>query len=78
VRHKFVAGLQRHGVPGNFDFITRQQGMFSFSGLSDAQVAWLRVERSIYIVAGGRINVAGITPANLDYLCGALAEVLRG
>lgn len=77
VRHKFVAGLQRHGVPGNFDFITRQQGMFSFSGLSDAQVAWLRVERSIYIVAGGRINVAGITPANLDYLCSAMAEALR-
>ncbi|TAN38407.1 MAG: aspartate/tyrosine/aromatic aminotransferase [Verrucomicrobia bacterium] len=77
VRHKFVAGLQAHGAPGNFDFIARQKGMFSFSGLSDAQVAWLRVERSIYIVAGGRINVAGITPANFDYLCAALAAALR-
>lgn len=78
VRHKFVAGLKRHGVPGNFDFIIRQQGMFSFSGLNDAQVAWLREKKSIYIVGGGRINVAGITAANLDYLCGSMAEAWRG
>ena len=77
VRHKFVAALKQHGVPGDFGFIARQKGMFSFSGLTDAQVAWLRVERSIYIVTGGRINVAGITPQNLDYLCAAIAAVVR-
>jgi aspartate/tyrosine/aromatic aminotransferase len=75
VRHKFVEALKQHGVPGDFGFIARQKGMFSFSGLNDAQVAWLRVERSIYMVGGGRINVAGITPQNIEYLCTALAAM---
>jgi aspartate/tyrosine/aromatic aminotransferase len=75
-RAKFVAALAAHGVPGDFSFITRQKGMFSFSGLSDAQVAFLRERKSIYMVAGGRINVAGITPKNIDYLCASIAEAL--
>ena len=78
VRHTFVEGLKRHGVPGDFGFIARQKGMFSFSGLTTAQVAWLRSEKSIYIVGSGRINVAGITPTNLDYLCAAIAAAVRG
>jgi aspartate aminotransferase/aromatic-amino-acid transaminase len=77
VRHTFVEGLHRHGVPGDYSFIARQKGMFSFSGLTAAQVTWLRVEKSIYIVGGGRINVAGITPSNIDYLCSAIAAALR-
>ena len=75
-RAKFVAALGRHGVPGDFSFITRQKGMFSFSGLNDAQVKFLREQKSIYIVGGGRINVAGITPKNLDYLCASIREAL--
>ncbi|MCS6771537.1 MAG: aspartate/tyrosine/aromatic aminotransferase [Kiritimatiellae bacterium] len=75
-RRAFVEALAAHGVPGDFSFIARQKGMFSFSGLSDAHVAYLREKKSIYIVAGGRINVAGITPANLDYLCTSIQEAL--
>ncbi len=77
VRQKFVDALQQHGVPGDYSFIARQKGMFSFSGLTAAQVAWLRDHKSIYIVGGGRINVAGITPKNLEYLCTAIAAALR-
>ena len=51
--------------------------MFSFSGLSNEAVAWLQAERSIYIVKGGRINVAGLTTGNIDYVCGAIAEALN-
>ena len=76
MRSALVAGLAARGVAQEFSFIERQRGMFSFSGLSDEQVARLRTERSIYIVRGGRINVAGITTRNLDYLCDAVAEVL--
>jgi aspartate/tyrosine/aromatic aminotransferase len=50
--------------------------MFSFSGLNPQQVEILRDKHSIYIVGSGRINVAGITPHNLDYLCDALASIL--
>ena len=75
-RAKFVAALGQHGVAGDFSFITRQKGMFSFSGLSDAQVKFLRDQKSIYIVGGGRINVAGITPKNIDYLCASIREAV--
>ena len=75
-RVEFVAGLAAHGVMGDFSFIARQKGMFSFSGLSDVQVKFLREARSIYIVGGGRINVAGITASNLEYLCTSIREAL--
>jgi len=75
-RQRFVAALHAHGVPGNFDFLARQKGMFSFSGLNDDQVRFLREQKAVYLVAGGRVNIAGITSANLPHLCAALAEAL--
>lgn len=76
IREMFVKALAANGVPGDFSFITRQKGMFSFSGLSDAQVKFLREKKSIYIVGGGRINVAGITAKNVEYLCASIRESL--
>jgi len=76
VRKEFVAGLSSRGVAQDFSYIERQQGMFSFSGLTNEQVDWLRDEKHIYIVKGGRINVAGITPNNINSLCDAVAEVV--
>ena len=76
LRTKFVTALGQHGVPGDFSFIQRQKGMFSFSGLSDAQVKFLRDRKSIYIVGGGRINVAGITSKNMEYLCVSIREAM--
>ncbi|MDF1553796.1 MAG: aspartate/tyrosine/aromatic aminotransferase [Deferrisomatales bacterium] len=76
MREQFVAGLARHGVNRDFSFITRQNGMFSFSGLGRGQVQALRDRFGIYIVGSGRINVAGMTEGNMDYLCEAIAAVL--
>ena len=76
MREQFVAGLARHGVNRDFSFITRQNGMFSFSGLDRGQVQALRDRFGIYIVGSGRINVAGMTEGNLDYLCEAIAAVV--
>ena len=77
VRGQLVEGLSSRGVEQDFSYISRQQGMFSFSGLTDEQVSWLRDERHIYIVKGGRINVAGITPKNFERLCDSFAEAVR-
>ena len=60
----------------DFDFINHQKGMFSFSGLSQQQVLKLREDNHIYIVGSGRINLAGITLANIDPLCDAITKVL--
>ena len=78
MRHLFVETLNQLGVEQDFSFIAQQRGMFSFSGLTPDQVAALRDNYSIYIVGSGRINVAGLTEENMDYLCRAIAEVVRG
>lgn len=77
MRHLFVETLNEKGVRRDFSFIARQRGMFSFSGLNADQVKALRERYAIYIVGGGRINVAGMTEENMEYLCGAIAEVLE-
>ena len=77
MRALFVDTLERKGVRRDFSFIARQRGMFSFSGLTGRQVDALREEFAIYMVGSGRINVAGITEANVDYLCESIAAVLR-
>ncbi len=74
MRVALVEGLAVRGVKGDFSSITSQRGMFSFSGLSDEVVQWLRANKSIYVVAGGRINLAGLTQANIGYVCDAIAE----
>ena len=76
MRTLYVQTLKEKGVGLDFSFIERQRGMFSFSGLNKDQVGQLRDRFAIYIVGSGRINVAAITPANVDGLCEAIARVL--
>jgi len=76
MRHLFVKTLKEKGVTQDFSSIIDQRGMFSFSGLTKDQVNRLREEYSIYIVGSGRINVAGMTPSNMDRLCEAIKTVL--
>jgi aspartate aminotransferase/aromatic-amino-acid transaminase len=77
MRVALVEGLAGRGVEGDFSYIAEQRGMFSFSGLSDDIVSWLRTNKSVYVVGGGRINLAGLTKANIDYVCDAIAEALK-
>ncbi|MDK4539691.1 aminotransferase class I/II-fold pyridoxal phosphate-dependent enzyme, partial [Kingella kingae] len=76
MRQKFVDTLKECGATQDFDFIVQQNGMFSFSGLTPEQVDRLRDEFAIYAVRSGRINVAGITEANIRYLCESIVKVL--
>jgi aspartate/tyrosine/aromatic aminotransferase len=76
LRHLFVETLNEKGVERDFSFITRQRGMFSFSGLNPEQVKMLRDDYAIYIVGSGRISVAGMSEMSMDYLCSAIADVL--
>ena len=65
------------GVPGNFEFIAKQNGMFSFLGIDKAAIDKLKTDYSIYIVGSSRVNVAGVNKANVDYLAESLAAVLK-
>ena len=77
MRTRFVAELKAQGVKKDFSFIERQNGMFSFTGLTKEQVQALRDQHGVYVVeTGGRINVAGMTEENLPSLCKSIAQVL--
>lgn len=76
MREAFVTGLKKAGATRDYSFITRQKGMFSFSGLNKDQVERLKAEHGIYIVGSGRINVAGMNRATMDSLCQAIVSVL--
>lgn len=77
LRAGLVEKLAANGAP-EFAFISEQAGMFSYSGLSRAQVDRLRDEFGIYAVGTGRICVAALSLKNLDYVAEAVATVSRG
>ncbi len=60
----------------DFGFIERENGMFSFLGLSVEQARRLRAEHSVYLLDSSRINVAGVNANNLEYLAAAVGAVL--
>ena len=76
VRATLVAKLKEHAPKSNFDFILAQRGMFSYTGLTHAQVQRLRDEYSIYVVDTGRICVAALNSRNVDAMAHAIATVI--
>jgi len=76
MREQLVAKLKAAGVPGDLSFITRQKGMFSYSGLNKTQMERLRGEFGIYGVDSGRICVAALNGRNLDAVAAAIARVI--
>ncbi|MTD28988.1 aminotransferase class I/II-fold pyridoxal phosphate-dependent enzyme [Erwinia sp. J316] len=76
MRQALVEGLTL-AVPGkNFDYLLKQRGMFSYTGLSAAQVDRLRNEFGIYLIASGRICMAGLNHNNVRQVAEAMAAVM--
>jgi len=76
MRTSLVEKLAVAGAP-DFGFINVQRGMFSYTGLTAAQVEKLRAEYGIYAVGTGRICVAALNTKNIDYVAKAIASVLK-
>ena len=76
MRTALVKNLAAAGVKQDWSFITRQQGMFSYSGLNAVQMQRLRSEFGIYGVDSGRICVAALNHKNLDAVAKAIASVM--
>ena len=75
MRGEFVCKLKEKAPGRDFEFVREQIGMFSYSGLTQQQVAKLRAE-SIYAVDTGRICVAALNSKNIDRVIDAIAKVL--
>jgi len=76
MRQKLVDGLKAAGIAQDMSFITRQIGMFSYSGLSKDQMVRLRNEFGVYGTDTGRMCVAALNSKNIDYVCAAIAKVI--
>jgi len=76
LRSQFVDTMQTLAPDRDFQYINKQRGMFSYSGLTADQVDQLREKHSIYALQSGRINIAGINSNNIERLCNAIASVL--
>ena len=61
----------------NFDYLTTQQGMFSYTGLTAEQVDILKDKYAIYLVRSGRMCAAGLNLKNIDYVADSVAEVIK-
>jgi len=77
LRQALVDGIHQRAPGADFAFVSRQRGMFSYSGLSKEQVARLRQEFAIYAIDSGRICVAALNGRNIDYVADAIAKVIR-
>jgi aromatic-amino-acid transaminase len=76
MRTQLVDKLKAKAPNADFSFVAKQRGMFSYSGLTKAQVARLREEFGIYAVDSGRICVAALNGRNIDYVADAIAKVI--
>ncbi|MEK8052041.1 amino acid aminotransferase [Ideonella sp. DXS22W] len=81
-----IAGMRRalHDalvarLPGrDFGYLLSQRGMFSYTGMTQQQVQRLRDEHAVYLIASGRMCVAGLSRANVERVADGMAAVLKG
>ena len=76
MRQTLVDGLKAAGVQADMSFITKQIGMFSYSGLTKDQMVRLRNEFGVYGTDTGRMCVAAMNSQNIDHICKSIAAVL--
>ena len=77
MRSLLTSGIQGNSAGIDFSHIEQQNGMFSFLGISSAQLERLREEFGIYIVSSTRVNLAGINSSNIGYISESLNTVLK-
>ncbi|HRP97409.1 MAG TPA: amino acid aminotransferase [Rhodocyclaceae bacterium] len=77
MRVALVDKLKDAGVARDFSFVIAQRGMFSYTGLSAAQVEQLKSDFGIYAVSTGRICLAALNSRNIDYVADAIAAVVK-
>ena len=77
LRELLAERLAQRMPHGDFGWLTRHRGMFSLLGIDQAKLHTLREQHHVYVPADGRMNVAGISEFNVDYLADALASLAR-
>jgi len=77
MRHILKDKLSQALPERDFSYLVKQQGMFSYTGLSAEQVDVLKNQYGIYLVRSGRMCAAGLNLSNIDYVAESIAEVIK-
>ncbi|OTB01117.1 hypothetical protein M426DRAFT_25966 [Hypoxylon sp. CI-4A] len=77
MRKALRSKLEELATPGTWNHITDQIGMFSFTGLTEAQVLKIRSEFHVYMTKNGRISMAGLNTKNVEYVAKAIDKIVR-
>ncbi|KAK5083295.1 Aspartate aminotransferase, cytoplasmic [Exophiala xenobiotica] len=77
MRKALKSELDKLETPGTWDHVTSQIGMFSFTGLSEAQVKQMQEKHHVYMTKNGRISMAGLNTNNVQYFAKAVDDVVR-
>jgi len=77
MRKELLDELTRLETPGNWDHITSQIGMFSFTGLTPDQAKAMVEKHHIYMLGNGRVSMAGVTSGNVKYIASSIDDVVR-
>jgi aspartate aminotransferase len=77
MREMLKQKLVELGSKRNWDSITNQKGMFSYTGFTAEQVERLKKEFHIYAISNGRISIPGLNPGNVEYVAKAFHEITK-
>jgi aspartate aminotransferase, mitochondrial len=77
MRTELRSRLEGSGSTKKWDHITKQIGMFAYSGMTEEQVTILRDKHHIYCTMDGRISMAGVTSGNVDYIADSIHNVTK-
>lgn len=77
MRIELRSKLEASGSNQSWAHVTRQIGMFAYSGMTTDQVMELREKHHIYCTGDGRISMAGVTSGNVDYIADAIHDVTK-
>lgn len=77
MRAALKKALIAKGCPGNWDHITDQIGMFSYTGLTPTQVEYIEKTYHVYMLSSGRVSMAGVNSASVDYIATAITDAVK-
>jgi len=77
MRTKLRSAIEGLNTPGNWSHITTQIGMFTFTGLTPEQVAFIEQKYHVYMLKSGRVSMAGVTTQNVPYIANAINDAVR-
>lgn len=74
MRRALYEELKRLEAPGSWSHLLGQIGMFSYTGLTEAQCANMTQKWHVYLTGDGRISLAGLSNENCAYVAQAIKD----